>query len=377
MSNTSVTSAPVKEIMHETTFTPTVPSITPPDFDEDEKRPTKKQKVVEPLETWLPIPGYENYKMSSLGRVLNHSNGLLIKDRAMSAGKRSIEARKGRETKYFTMHVLVASIFSITPEKENQFFLHHIDRNRANNSVTNLKWVSVEELAAIFTGGMEEIWVPIKGYDRFFLSSMGRVMNTSGSIMHQRHTSFGASASATVSQGKKRVEFTVDRMVASLFSIKPKTKDETILHHIDFDKKNNNVNNLRWISEKDLASINMKRIGNLNMSPGEVWKRVTGYNKYYVSSFGRVINGLTICIFEQSINHEGYKSVVYRKEERKKTYSHIALLYSHSLETHRKMKLLTTLTGLGQIIEYATLGGHHRANNLLIASVLIHEPGRQ
>lgn len=59
-------------------------------------------------------------------------------------------------------------------------------------------------------------------------------------------------------EGKKR--FAVHRLIASLFIPNPENKEE--VNHIDFDKQNNDVNNLEWVTrtENYEHSLNSDRI---------------------------------------------------------------------------------------------------------------------
>lgn len=47
------------------------------------------------------------------------------------------------------------------------------------------------------------------------------------------------------------VMFLIHRLVAELFIDNPNNYDD--VHHIDFNKKNNSINNLKWISHKEHA----------------------------------------------------------------------------------------------------------------------------
>lgn len=69
----------------------------------------------------------------------------------------------------------------------------------------------------------------------------------------------------------------VGKLVAEAFIPNPNNYNEYI--NIDGDSKNNNVNNLKWVSDEEF-------IGSLD---GEIWKDVVGYEDYYkVSNLGRI-----------------------------------------------------------------------------------------
>jgi transcriptional regulator with GAF, ATPase, and Fis domain len=61
----------------------------------------------------------------------------------------------------------------------------------------------------------------------------------------------------------------VHRLVAEAF-IPKERDDQHYVTHLDYDKSNNHVSNLKWVSERELADHN-------NKNPRVMKKRVTGY----------------------------------------------------------------------------------------------------
>ena len=105
-------------------------------------------------EEWRPIKGYENYMVSSLGRVksLNYSN--TRKERILKLHKTNAPKRKdqpylrvslskdGKEKQYL-VHRLVALTF--LPNPNNYPCVNHKDENKFNNNVKNLEWISAKD----------------------------------------------------------------------------------------------------------------------------------------------------------------------------------------------------------------------------------------
>ena len=297
--------------------------------------PAKRQRVAgEEEEVWKIVPGYEEYKVSSKGRVKNDKTG----KHKQQTSDPSVTVTLFRSQKKVRLKVclLVASAFSLMPDREDQWCLCHIDRNESNNCVQNLTYVSPDELAAIFSSGMEETWVTIPDHEDFFLSSKGRVFNhVTRDFLKQRKNH--KSSVVSLPNGGKQRAFAVDKMMVSLFSIIPKTEDETIIHHIDYNKSNNFASNLRYISEEELTSSNMKRAENLGGFEGEEWKRVTAFPKYFVSSFGRVINSRSMVMLEQSVDVKGYKYVCLSRDSKTETVDTVRT--KKRLPTHRIVAL--------------------------------------
>jgi hypothetical protein len=61
----------------------------------------------------------------------------------------------------------------------------------------------------------------------------------------------------------------VHRLVAETY-IPKDSDDQVYVTHIDYDKSNNHISNLRWVSERQLADHN-------NKNPRVMKKRITGY----------------------------------------------------------------------------------------------------
>jgi hypothetical protein len=60
-----------------------------------------------------------------------------------------------------------------------------------------------------------------------------------------------------LSDGKKRTTFSVHRLVALLFIDNPHNYPE--VNHIDFDKTNNKIENLEWVSHSDNSKHNFSK----------------------------------------------------------------------------------------------------------------------
>ena len=85
--------------------------------------------------------GYENYWISSNGRVYSCNNNA-IKRYTIVDGYRRIGLRKNNIEKKYLIHRLVALAF-VKNTKPNEYnIVDHIDRNRENNDKDNLRWVN-------------------------------------------------------------------------------------------------------------------------------------------------------------------------------------------------------------------------------------------
>jgi hypothetical protein len=104
-------------------------------------------------EIWKDVPGYAGiYQVSNLGRVkslqrvISRENGWkqTINERFLKQanlnGYKIVGLRKKDFHKTYLVHVLIAKSFIENPHKKQ--FVDHIDTNRRNNNVSNLRWVT-------------------------------------------------------------------------------------------------------------------------------------------------------------------------------------------------------------------------------------------
>ena len=88
----------------------------------------------ENIEIWRPVIGYENYEISSLGRIRNVITGKVLKPLKGKNGYLHIDLK----SKHCYIHRLVAEAF--IPNPDNLPLINHKDENPLNNCVDNLEW---------------------------------------------------------------------------------------------------------------------------------------------------------------------------------------------------------------------------------------------
>ena len=93
------------------------------------------------VEQWRAIDGYDgDYWVSSLGRVISIKSKIIMSPTHNGKGYKYVTLSKNRNKKNNYIHRLVASAFIENPDNLKE--ADHIDRTRANNCVSNLRWVS-------------------------------------------------------------------------------------------------------------------------------------------------------------------------------------------------------------------------------------------
>lgn len=92
------------------------------------------------MEDWKTIDGYELYEVSNHGRVRRGDKILYLN--TVKGGYKQVQLYKYCRKMYLVSR-LVAQAF--IPNPENKPFIDHIDRDPANNMVSNLRWVNRQE----------------------------------------------------------------------------------------------------------------------------------------------------------------------------------------------------------------------------------------
>ena len=92
------------------------------------------------IENWRLISGYDNYEISSHGRVRNNKSCIIKKPTLEDNGYLRTCLYKDGKNKSYLVHRLVAFAFLNRNEGVNE--VDHIDHNRSNNIINNLRWTT-------------------------------------------------------------------------------------------------------------------------------------------------------------------------------------------------------------------------------------------
>lgn len=96
------------------------------------------------IELWKDIEGYEGlYQVSNLGRVKSLKKGKILKQHDNGKGYMQVGLWKNNKGKCYYVHRLVSEAFVDNPENKPQ--INHKDKNKTNNCVYNLEWVTCKE----------------------------------------------------------------------------------------------------------------------------------------------------------------------------------------------------------------------------------------
>ena len=94
------------------------------------------------MEEWCPIPDFPNYSVSNLGRIKNIITGKILRP-CVKSGYYHVSLVNDTNKKSFKVHRLIAIAF--IENLENKTDVNHKDKNKLNNDLSNLEWMSRRE----------------------------------------------------------------------------------------------------------------------------------------------------------------------------------------------------------------------------------------
>ncbi len=155
---------------------------------------------------------------------------------------------------------------------------------------------------------MEEIWKCIPGFEGYQASNLGRIKSLStNKITNGTKTNKGY-----LVVGIKGKMYQVHRLV--LFAFKGLPPDNKVCDHIDRNPLNNNIENLRWVTQQE-NTLNRKVWGRSNLKGVSIWPQKSYLKDGTISLTIRITAQITIdkkCVKigyfkNEQEAHEAYK----------------------------------------------------------------------
>lgn len=226
-------------------------------------------------EIWKPLVVNNEctqYTISSHGNIRDE-NGLQTYNFGTFEGHYTFDFKRNGKICRIKIHRYVAMNFLENPY--NLKYICHIDGDTFNNRVANLKWVSSSQnkvddidmsdkivpstivvprqkcaIEVFVPEGVDEIWKTVVIDDvvwNYEVSNFGNIRITNTQKLRSLNNNTGYMVCTLFYNGKPHSK-QVHRLVAQAFLPPCDDLDKTVVNHKDYNKINNHVDNLEWVS---------------------------------------------------------------------------------------------------------------------------------
>ena len=97
-------------------------------------------KQIDNNEKWALIKDWEDYSISTYGRIKNNNTNKIKSTFLNNSGYSCVQLYKNGTMKHFLVHRLVAEAF--IPNPNNLSDVNHKNEDKSNNCIYNLEWIS-------------------------------------------------------------------------------------------------------------------------------------------------------------------------------------------------------------------------------------------
>lgn len=106
-----------------------------------------------------------------------------------------------------------------------------------------------------------EIWHDIPNYSKYKVSNFGRILNKETMKIKSLRLYSYEDYLFTYLMGDDKIlhKVYVHRLIAIAFCLNSDPQTKNIVHHIDYNKTNNRVDNLMWVTDKEHRIIHSRK----------------------------------------------------------------------------------------------------------------------
>lgn len=234
------------------------------------------------MEEWHVINDFPNYSVSNLGNVMNNKTNKLLK-LCNKSGYYHISLTNKNSHKTFKVHRLVALTFIENDEDKPQ--VNHKDKNKLNNNISNLEWVTHKENCQHKSIGL--IYKSNKNKPILRLNKNNEMLQKYNSIEDAGQWVLENNLTSSSHNGRNAIGNCVNSLSNSAYGYKWKYVE------------NNSLENEEW------REINLKKIFGESCE----WNKT-----YFVSNLGRFKNSYGTIMDNYKVNENGYIRIyIYKK----------------------------------------------------------------
>ena len=234
------------------------------------------------MEEWHVINDFPNYSVSNLGNVMNNKTNKLLK-LCNKSGYYHISLTNKNSHKTFKVHRLVALTFIENDEDKPQ--VNHKDKNKLNNNISNLEWVTHKENCQHKSIGL--IYKSNKNKPILRLNKNNEMLQKYNSIEDAGQWVLENNLTSSSHNGRNAIGNCVNSLSNSAYGYKWKYVE------------NNSLENEEW------REINLKKIFGESCE----WNKT-----YFVSNLVRFKNSYGTIMDNYKVNENGYIRIyIYKK----------------------------------------------------------------